>query len=183
MELLISVTVLSIIMLSIYSAFHTGMFGWRDIGNTIDIYEAANRILERLNLDIRNSFAYSQDESRFKGISNRVEFLTTVDLYQDKRVISEYAFVSYLVENDKLMRICRRGQDSLNEKSDAIAEEISSDVGGLAFSYGYLSSGGRELKFVDSWPSGNNAELPLAVKVSFGIKDKNFERVIYIPIA
>ncbi|MCX5715091.1 MAG: prepilin-type N-terminal cleavage/methylation domain-containing protein, partial [Candidatus Omnitrophica bacterium] len=58
-ELLIASAIFAVVMVSIYSAFRTGIFGYKNIRENIEIYQSARFILERINLDLRNAFAYS----------------------------------------------------------------------------------------------------------------------------
>ena len=133
-ELLIASSIFVLVMTTIYSAFHTGMFGYRNIDENINVYQTARLILGRINLDLRNSFVYSADESKFEGESNKLRFLTLVDSYQGNQIVQDYAFVSYEWEKNKLMRVCRKNKESLNEESEIPSEEMASDIDGINFS-------------------------------------------------
>lgn len=185
-ELLISVTIITVVTASVYSAFSIGVFGWRNINKSVETQRHVSQFLERFNADLRNCFAYSESPTMFKGENNKLSFLTIVNSYVNNKSIPEYSFVSYGVQNNTLMRLCRKGSDSLDNKSDTPAEEILSGVDDLSFSYGYIVSGEKEIRFVNSWPKGEDAQLPLAVRLRFNIKnipDETFETTIYIPMA
>jgi prepilin-type N-terminal cleavage/methylation domain-containing protein len=201
-ELLVASSIFVVVMLTIYSAFHSGIFGYRNIEATIDTYQTARMVLERINLDLRNSFAYSQEESKFQGKNNELSFLTLVDSYQyqeDKIIqIQDYAFVSYQLETNKLMRLCRKNQEALKEeeKSEIQPEEMASGVD-IEFEYGDIytgPTGQQEIKFKKSWAveladeklADEKRVLPQAVRVNLTIKGKaeqNFARTIYLPSA
>jgi len=185
-ELLIAVSIFLVVMLGIYSAFSSGIFGYRNIGATINGYQNARLILERINLDLRNSFSYSVDEAKFSGRKNELSFLTLVDTFKGDVMVREYAFVSYKVEGDKLFRLCRKNQQALNVNSEISPEEIGS---GLSVEFTYISKavGSKGVQSQDNWlvfgGSQEYKNLPCAVKVILTLKEKNdktFQRIIYL---
>ncbi|MBU0709635.1 MAG: hypothetical protein KJ793_02865 [Candidatus Omnitrophica bacterium] len=182
LELLITASIFMAIMVSIYSAFQTGMFGYSDIEENITSYQRARLVLERINLDIRNSFAYSDEDSRFTGSENNVRFLSLVDSFKEDNITWDFALVSYNLEGDTLQRLCRKNREALNERSEVEAEEMALEVEELSFSYGYTQDGSREVLFKDFWEDRVN--FPLAVKVRLvlgGKTEQEFERTIYLP--
>lgn len=189
-ELLIASAIFSIIMITVYSAFHTGIFGYKDIEETVDVYQAARQVLGRINLDLRNSFVYSENEVKFLGNNSGISFLTTVDKFYNEKAVPVYAFVAYQVEGDQIMRLCRQGQESLNENSQIEPEEMAKGVENIIFSYGYINGAEQDIKWKDTWgAAGDSLEeqkiLPNAVKVKLTIKNDlkySFERTIFIPL-
>lgn len=179
-ELLISSCIFAIVMLGIYSAFHAGLFGYRDIEENINTYQAARLILGRLNLDLRNSFSYSAEETKFSGSNQGIGFLTLVEKFSKEGLLRNYAFVSYELEDKRLMRLCRENTEALNEKSEVLPEELASDVEDLVFSYGFIEAGSPEIKWKDSWE--DKSSFPIAVKVGLVLGGKvkqKFERTIF----
>lgn len=183
-EALIASSIFVVVMTTIYSSFQAGIFGNKDIEENINIYQTARQILEQINLNLRNAFSYSADESKFTGEKDKLSFLTLVDSYQEEKILQDYAFVSYELQGDKLMRRCRRNQEALNDKSEIEPEEIGSYVDEIIFSYGYIEGGSQDLKWKDFWDG--KTKLPLAVKVELSLKNKikhDFVRTIYLPLA
>lgn len=181
-ELVITASIFVAIMAAVYSAFHTGMFGYRHIEETIDAYQAARQALERINLDLRNSFAYSAQDTRFAGNKNTLSFLTIVDTFSKAKIMQDYAFVSYRLEGNKLMRLCRRSQEALNDKSGIGPQEMAVDAKDIIFSYGYKETDGREIKWKNSWDDREVLPLAVKVKLTLGNKTKQeFERTIFYP--
>lgn len=184
-ELLIASSIFVVVIVTIYSAFHSGIFGYRNIEETLDVYQAARSILERINLDLRNSFAYSEDETKFVGEKNKISFLTLVDTYRQDKIVQDFAFVFYKFEGDnKLLRLCRKNQEALKEDSEIQPEEMADNIEKLNFTYFYFDTADNKLKEKDSWDASKN--LPVAVKVNLTIKAKieqKFERTIYLPLA
>lgn len=80
-ELLLAAAIFAVVAAGIYSAFYSGLFGYRNISEAINTYQGARLILERINRELRNSFAYSSDEPRFSGKENEMSFFTLADSY------------------------------------------------------------------------------------------------------
>jgi hypothetical protein len=142
--------------------------------------------MEIINKDLRNCVAYSQDDKKFKGNNQNIQFITLVDSYQAGNNISEYAFISYLLNEDKLMRFLKKRQDSLNTVSDTKAIELMANIEDLLFRYAFFDLTQKKIKFFDSWDSSDGAGFPVAVEVSFKVKNKinqEFKRLIFLPLA
>lgn len=189
-ELLIASSIFVIVMVTVYSAFHTGMFGYKNIDVTLTAYQAARQTLERLNSDVRNTFGFSQTEAGFSGDKSRVSFFAITDTFDNGGIKQDYSLISYQREGDKLMRLCRREKESLNNKSEIKAEEISADVEDIIFNYGYVAAGEDTLSWKDSWGDESASleekeKLPAALKVKLIIKNAKgfeFERTIFLPL-
>lgn len=184
-ELLIAASIFVVVMLSIYSSFGAGVLGYKDINENIKIHQAARQILERINLDLRNSFGYSEVDSKFIGTKEELSFLALADAYSSDKIIQRYSFVSYNLENNKLMRLLRPSQEALKSDSKIEPEEIGRDLEALNFSYAKITTPERTLEWKESWQGEDLKTLPAAVKVELTLKGKipqKFERVIYIPL-
>ncbi len=177
-ELLIASSIFMVVMLTVQISFNTGIFGYRNIEGTLTVAQAATKVFERMNLDLRNSFAYSTDETKFSGGKNEISFLT---LAQD------YAFISYKLEENNLLRLCRRNQESLDDKIEIKPKILASNLKEIVFSYGFLDTKKQILEWKDAWD--DPVLLPAAVKVNLTIKneigrtnaEQNFERIIFLP--
>ncbi len=178
-------------MSTIYSAFHTGLFGYRNIEETIDVYQSARIILGRISLDLRNFFAYSQDNTKFIGTENEISFFTLVDAFTNNVIGQDYASITYKLEGDRLMRLCRKDKEALNDKSKIEPEEMAANIETIKFSFGYIDSTDNSLKFKDTW-AGEDAPdekklSPIEVKVKLTLRNKtikqDFERSVFLPLA
>jgi len=191
-EVLIASLIITIVMITVYTAFGSGIFGYRNIEDKITVYQTARSILEHLNQDVRNAIVFSSSESMFEGASDKVSFLSLVDSYRASKMRGSYALVSYYYEDSKLMRLCRKGSEALNIESDSTKpQEVGSDLD-IKFEYGYLqinaASAQETLAFKDSWGYETQEEsqkLPVALRVRLAVKgrpDEVFERTIYLPV-
>ena len=94
-ELLIASSIFAVVMVALYAAFSSGVFGYRNIQERIDAYHQARLVLEHLDRDLRNSFAYSAADTKFSGQNDKVSFFSLVDDYRGNEIISAFAFISY----------------------------------------------------------------------------------------
>lgn len=182
-ELLIASAIFLVVVLTVYSAFYTGVFGYRDIEANIDTYQSARHILERINLDLRNSVAYSQNESKFTGTNEGISFFALVDTFTEGKIMQDYAFIAYNLEDKSIMRLCLSNKEALSNSPERGPEEIGSEIEELSFSYGYISATDQSIEWKDLWD--DPAALPVAVKLKLKIKDRieqDFGRTIFLPL-
>jgi len=178
-ELLIASSIFAVVMVALYAAFSSGVFGYRNINERVSAYQQARQVLGRINRDIRNSYAYSSGDTKFSGTADKVSFMALVDDYSLLEFVRNVAFVSYYLEGNTLMRLCRRSQECLKDSSRVKADEMGSDIDKLTFTYIYEDNGA--LKEADAW--GFAKKLPAAVKVKLSLKKKftyDFERTVYL---
>lgn len=183
-ELLVTSVIFAVLSLGIYSAFYAGIFGYKSIDGSIKISQTAVEILNIINKDLRNSFAYSNEESKFQGDNKELNFLTISDSYTETGIEQNYAFVGYVLKDKKLMRGCRLNKESFNPNADMNYEEMSSEVESLSFMYAQLDESKKTLQWNEEW--NNPVCLPAAVKISIVIKDKHpreFNRTVYLVIS
>ncbi len=188
-ELLIASSISIAIMITLYLSFNAGIFGYRRIEEVLTTSQVAVKVLGRINLDLRNSFAYSVSEAGFEGNKDEIVFFTLVDTFRENKTAQDYASVSYGLEGDKLLRSCRRNQDSLSNKTKTKAQILAPDLEGIFFSYGEINPEKQILEWKDAW--NRTSPLPVAVKVILTIKNKvkqdkemkqDFERIIFLPL-
>lgn len=173
-ELLIVTSIFALIMLGFYTAFHSGIFGYKGIDEALKNYQSAYRIMERINLDLKNSFTYSDTETGFLGKDNSITFFTLAD--------AAYSLVSYSLdkENKRLLRLCKKNSHAINKETKVGAEIMANNVQELSFSYVYLDAYGQE-RIKGYWDDPKT--LPYAIKVKLVLKDTQryeFKRKIFL---
>jgi prepilin-type N-terminal cleavage/methylation domain-containing protein len=180
-EILIASSISLVIMLTILSAFRTGIFGYHAIDQALATERGAYQALDRIRLDLKNSLVYADKQSGFKGESAALSFLTQVDTFQGDAWHRELARVSYRWDGKALVRSCRTGVKALNEQSEARSEELDIPSGKFAVHYGALDQGSGNLSFADSWDPAQG--LPAEVRIDMTFNDVPFERVVTLPVA
>lgn len=189
-ELLIASFIFSMVAVTVYASFHAGIAGLRRTEKAIASERRLRIVFERLNADLRNAFAFSDQESGFTGYPAGLKFFTLADFYRDEAMGREYSCVAYYLQAGCLMRACCRGKASLDCGSGSPAEEMADQIQAIRFSYGYRSTTAATLSFRDTWVSqgteGGVKFLPVAVRVAIVAADTpsiTYERTIYLPLA
>lgn len=203
-ELLIAASIFSIIILSIYSAFQTGFLSYRKVDSAFELYQTARLTLNRMELDLKNSFAYGDAEgSRFSGNNeNFLEFFSVVDSYEEGEPRTDICRIEYKYElkDKKLIRTNYKGLDVLKTDIQQEGAEVASNIEKVTFEYACPTEkeGKPSFDWQDSWPVKKDekdltqqATLPLAVKITLSLienakqeeKPIEFTKVISLPLS
>src|SRR3989338_2448858 len=187
-ELLIGSGIISVVILSMYSAFSTGIMSYRKFDASSAVFLKARMALNRMETDLKNSFIYSDIDSGFKGGAGSLEFRTVIDAYQGNEAFRDAALVKYELSGESLTRACGANKDELAADTKKIR---------YAFAVGDTNPDNPDsYKWQDTWPEdtsaqGQNKELPLAVKITLTVLEKGqrgqvsevkFEKIVSLPL-
>lgn len=180
-ELLIALAIFSAIILSIYSAFYTGVLSYNKMDSAFNTYQEARVIFNRMERDLKNSFAYSNTDSGFRGSSQSLEFFTAIDSYNKADSEINLYRMKYMLTLNSLERSFYKGVEVFNPDFERNPEELTSDAEELVFQYASPADNSDNLyDWQDSWPNENNDSqkkaLPLAVKVKLALIQKGSGR-------
>lgn len=186
-EILITSIIFAVIMAAVFSGFRGGIFGYRNINENLEAYQAARSIFARINTDLRNSFSYKDKDgnSCFSGTRDKIGFLSLVDSFSPGGRRRDFAFVSYWSREGSLLRLVRSNVSALDDDCDVEPEEFAQKAD-VRFQYGSMSGQGQEIVFKDSWGIDSDEEkeiLPQAVRISLKVKGKteySFDRTVYL---
>ena len=106
-ELLLAMTLFSIIAVTIYSTFRSGITAWRKVEEVSSTYKDLRLVLDRISVELRNS----QDMGifDFEGTGDKLTFVSVLDKYRpDVGREPVIAKISYFLEAEK-----RKGPGSL----------------------------------------------------------------------
>lgn len=196
-ELLIAISIFSIIILSLYSAFQSGVLSYNKIDSAFNIYQTVRVVFNRMELDLKNSFPYSKTDSKFTGSMQTLGFVSAVDSFKKYELSSQILGVRYELNNGILKRTCYQGLGAVEENLESEGEELSSDVKEISFEYACATDKPENpYSWQESWPKGENSEqkkfLPLAVKIKLSLieKDKRqkeiniieFSKIVSLPL-
>lgn len=173
-ELLIAVTIITLIILSVYSAFNTGILAYKKIDSAFNSYQEARIILNRLETDLKNSFVYSKESSFFKGGSQDLDFFNVSQIYDKDKQYSDLCRIKYMLEGNTLKRTAYSGLAALTEDENVKAQDFSNSVKNINFEYAYISEGEKkDILWQNAWPQKDEQakQLPLAVKVKLMLID------------
>lgn len=182
-ELLITTSIFSIIILTIYSTFNTGLLSSQRIEASLNTYQTARRIFNRMSLDLRSSFAFSSEETKFVGKNNEISFFTLV--------ASNFSSVTYKLEDGKLLRIYKKNLESLKEQTTVRPRIMGKGIREISFTYAYPTEDENLYEWKEEW--NQKDKLPLAVKIRLILVERfarqkekreiDFYQTIFLPLA
>lgn len=182
-ELLIAVLIFSIIILTVFSSFHTGILSYNKIDSAFSLYQTARTILNRMESELRNTLVYAQDDSRFNGSSQHLTFFAVLDSFakEENKFYSDIYRIEYKSESTPVTRGCLKGLNALKEGQGdaAVSAELSSSLKGISFAYASPITEITEnpYEWQDIWPETSEADqqksLPLAVKITVSLIEKD----------
>ena len=156
-ELIISVTIFSIVIVSVYGVFYMGIKSWKRAQGEKSLQEIRLAFL-KMEKELKNTFFFSDD--KFKGTSKNMSF---------PLVISDEVYtIIYSVnedENSGLSQILRtKGEEE---------KEITPSMKSIKFEYAAISG---DIEWKDSW---NEDTLPYGVRIS--LEDEEiYNKVIFL---
>lgn len=199
MELLVAVSIFSVIILCLYAVFSGGIRVWRRQEEGFRYAHTTRLALDKMAKELRNVINYSIPEEeeglgnenlQFTGDGNRLSFMALIG--------ADIAKVSYFFENNEsgdnvLKRISVLQKEGFSE--EAQKEEILVRYLSEAL-FEYVSEGGESdspVAWKDSWVSGDGeqeAKIPKGVRVTLVFKKDEaeqgeaeiFKKAIFIPI-
>lgn len=178
-ELLIAASIFSIIILSLYSAFQTGILTYNKMDSAFGVYQTSRVALNRIELDLKNSFAHSKDDSKFRGSGQTLDFFSVIDAFEKGTSYASVYRIKYELSGTALKRTCFQGIDALKESAAVFeGDELTSEAKEISFQYAFATSNpDKPYDWQDSWPKADNPDqqktIPLAVKIKLSLIEKN----------
>jgi type II secretion system protein J len=184
LELLVSLSIFSIISLAVYSSFAGGIGAWRTAQEFSTTFQTARLLLDDMARELKNAVSISETE--FVGERKKLSFLT----------VRQSPYSTNQPANHKITRVTyelRRDQNSSGDalfrleasdidESQGSQEETELMVGSIsefALQYTYKDGKGEVLPWKDSW--GLSDEIPLGVKMTLKIGETRFTKTVFIP--
>lgn len=196
-EILIGLTIFSIIALSLYSNFLSGTSVWKRSEEINRLYQEARWSLDTIAKELHNAIALDYKNSYpdfavFKGNSDSLAFL----IANDDGIKRINYFLEKVDESQNLFFALKRKEtpliDSLQTpEGESLTETFSSLVseGGLKFSYSYSSTEGEneQIEWKGNWQDDKN--LPKGLRIELALIDplnpqtkKTFNKTVFIPL-
>lgn len=195
-ELLIGLTIFSIIAVSLYSTFFSSTSVWKRSEDLNRVYQEARWSLDTMAKELHNTIVLnykgeSEDSFSFNGASDNISFLLATDT-GIKRI--SYFLEEIKSNDDKIIFSLKRQElgfiDSLQTQNDSEqTEEIFSNLvseGGLNFSYAFQNEIEEIIEWKDAWNESKN--LPRGIKIALTLVDPrnpnskiDFSKTIFIP--
>lgn len=180
-ELIVAITIFSIVAVAVYSTFNTGLSSYKKTEIFAKLYQQSRSILDMIAQDLRNSFAYNQTDSQFFGSNSEVSFFSLVDFSTEEYPHSEITQIVYRFQDGVLKKLSLVGSAVFEDESSRLPQEdFSLEVKDLEFQYAYSIDEMPGYVCKDNWEVSEETkgDIPLGVKIDLSLQDKESGRTI-----
>lgn len=184
LELLIAVTIFSIVAVAIYTSFNVGIRAWRKAEASYKIKQEARHAFDAIGRDLRGAINFTR--MPFEGASGSVSFSRALRISDSKGGYIEGVFkITYTFNaQDKALYYILQTYQEDTKGEEGKKSLLASDVSDFKLKYAYLE--GSEVIWKDYW-NEEELNIPLGVKVSIAYPSENegqaveFSETIFIP--
>ena len=198
-ELIVAVTIFSIIAVSIYSVFRAGVRLWSGTNPIIQANQSTRYFFNTISMDLKNSVSYNaispglktfglseEKSANFEGEKQKISFMTLVDV-SGTGVLphAELARVIYSFDRSKktVKRAVATKAEGLSEPLAKVSE-ILNDIDDKDFGFEYCykvvySPTEYDYEWKDGWSDEDRdkGKIPRGVRVKAGA----YTKTIFIP--
>lgn len=178
-ELLVTIVIFTLILVTVYSTFYMGMKAWRRGGDKRELQKIRLGLL-KIDKELKDSFFFSK--LSFKGTDKEVTFPLSISS-PDSEVIYT---VSYIIDTDEqtgLYNLIRKEKAYAEEAGEGRVRRVFTLMKSIRFKYGYeASSGYEDFEWQGSWDGTSQNKLPSGVKIFLETADgqERFSRVFFL---
>ena len=198
-ELIVAVTIFSIIAVSIYSTFNAGIRIWLRTSPMIEENQALRVFFNTVSSDLKNAVAYYDNsatlvkpgfgqeyegETNFSGSPGRISFIAIVGISDpDTGMREEPARITYIYDKNAktVKRLIATRSEGLNEDNTKGVDMLSGiEEKDFGFEYCYkkmISNTEYEYEWKDAWEDKNVQNIPRGVRIRAG----EFKKTVFIP--
>lgn len=181
LELLLSITILSLVLASIYGTLNMGSRAWEKGERDIDKIQRMRVIMDILSREIKSTFPYVVTPSEldthkkfyaFEGKRDSISFVSAVPLKGGRKGLS---WLSFWVEDNKGLVVVERDAlrtDIFKERNSIDKDEmevLNAHISRIRFEYYELKRGREEDEgegeWKELWDAEKEGRLPHAVKI------------------
>ena len=175
-ELLIVVSIFSVVSIAIYSTFSSGASILRRIKN-IDFKQ--HKLLlktERLSRELREQPNYKK--LLFEGNKSRVSFAASLNYFPSRVTYYFDPSLSCLMRCEDKLDTIITPEGKIDPELKAKPAVFLPKVKAVDFSYFYFDLGKKDYLWVEVWKADF---LPLAVKITVSTESQNYVSTIFLP--
>jgi len=175
LELLITVTILTILVTVIFACLHMGMRAWEKGEDNAEKNQEMRILSDLIPQQIRSLYPYkfrdgTMEFLAFRGNSDSIRFISTLGV--TSQGVAGLSFVSYFLDPSDGLMLCEKGilkkemfQDEWDIKRDSIP--LSPLVSGIAFEYQ-----GEQGDWSEEWDANERGEFPRTIKLALTYRGK-----------
>jgi len=198
-ELIIAVTIFSIIAVSIYATFHAGIKIWLKTSPMIEANQSLRVFFNTISLDLKNAVAYYdkgqtlsksgfgqeyEGKINFLGTPEKISFITIINVSDPELGMREEpARVTYIYDkaNKTIKRLVAAKEEGLDEANSKPSDMLSGiEEKDFGFEYCYksmISNSDYEYEWKNEWEEKNILKIPRGIRVNAG----GFRKTIFVP--
>lgn len=190
-ELVIAITIFSIIAVSVYSVMRAGLRLWLKTNPLIQANQSYRFFFDTISKDLKNAVAYyantDKENANFTGGPNKLSFMTLIETSAGEGTASylEPAKVTYYF--DPAAKTVKRsvatrleGFDETAVKGVDILNDVASDKFGFQYCYKDAFGASEDTysyEWSDTWSEELKLKIPRGVKVRVG----DYTKTVFIP--
>lgn len=190
LELIVSLTILTIIIVLVFSTIRIGIKAWETGNERVDFFYRVKYLVDLMEKEIHSihPYYYSEDANNkekilaFQGSRNSIRFISSLDSSYPSspgglREISFY--IDKNIENDKTeLKMTERTVQSgrpfrTGDQKKARSVVLSSDVSNIKFRY-FIVNKGSSGKWLNSFTPGkgnsSGTSLPRAIEITLSVE-------------
>ena len=181
-EILVSLSIFSIIALAVYSSFAGGIRAWRRAQEFSSVFQTSRLLLEDMARELKNTVSITGME--FEGTSRKVSFVTLDQspfLQLDHLSTTHHlSWVSYELRRGRDfsgLDLYRRKGSDLQRPGEA--QLIVDSIEQMEFQYTYKNEAGEMQPWSTTW--NVKEQIPYGVKIDLSIGGSRFTKMIVVP--
>ncbi len=179
-ELLVSLSIFSIISLAVYSSFAAGIAAWRKAQEFSSVYQTSRLLLNDIARELKNTVKITG--GKFEGGARSLSFVTVQqDPYLSSRSgrhrISKVSYELRRNGTSPGFTLYRRMGADLKKR--ARARPLVDSIDSLEFQYTYKNSAGKLQPWSKVWNMTD--QIPFGVKIDLSIGGTGFSKMVLIP--
>ena len=180
-ELLVGLTIFSVVVISLYSAFSTGILARRKGGNASDSFQTARVALNDIGSELKKMVPYSG----YGLIGGPEELSFPVVDFQTEGELRLSRITYSLKENSDLKALIKKREVLVGELS--LAYELAPRVKELSFHYAFPDSLTDSLQWKATWSCTDTLPQALKTVLTLQTREKDltitFTKVVALPLS
>ena len=191
-EILVCISIVSLVALAVYSIFSNGLNAWRR-GSENKTYERTIRLAsEKMTRELRNVFEFSLIP--FEGTEDSVIFPALISSKLDaegdyREEYYEVGRIAYFYDESKdaFCKEVKSLSEVLNDEELGSGKSLIENVSALEMGYCYLDNATGTYEWKSDWKKEEQDSIPQALRMEIlfkkgASKSNNFTRIIFIPM-
>ncbi|MDD5668918.1 MAG: prepilin-type N-terminal cleavage/methylation domain-containing protein [Candidatus Omnitrophica bacterium] len=171
-ELLIASLITVTVLTGIFSLFHTALRTFETVDVLSEAYRSTDFFMRRIEVDLKNCFIYTAEDSGFKGNSQTMEFFSVLN---SGSALYDVCKISYVFDGGITTRTVLKNLEIGTAVSPDMNRKVSAKAEAVTFHYARYQKdvSGDSLLWEEQWPPGDlvaaggvTNSVPVAVKVS-----------------